>query len=361
MRIFVDTDCLYTAKTGVRTYVIELVRALKNGGHEVIELRRNPNSFFVKNQLKYKLLLHIGRILWTQFIIPLKLFNVRKKGDVLISPEYFTPYVSPVPNLLTIHDAVFVTRLDDYSSLFKWTLKIIAWPSARRASKILTVSEDAKEQISDKLNIEKGKIEVTYLGVKPFGLKVSKVEKYENEEFFLYVGVLEKRKNIPKSIEAFSEIKKKNPNVKFFIVGQPAPFPHLDDTTTIKNLIKDLNLQDSVVLLGYVTDEELSALYHNALALVFISTYEGFGLPIIEGYSAGIPVLTSKGGATEEVAGGCSLLCNASDVTDISEKMQKLIENPELRTSLVKRGKERAKHFTWDKMSQKITKVIKEL
>lgn len=361
MRIFIDTDCLHIAKTGVRTYVIELVHALKNGGYEVIELKRDSNSFFVKNQLKYKLFLHIGRILWTQCIIPFKLFNVRKKGDVLISPEYFTPYACPVPNLLTIHDAVFVTRKDDYSTLFKWTLKIIAWPSARRASKILTVSEDAKKQISDKLNIEKGKIEVTYLGVKHFKSKEGNVDRFENEEFFLYVGVLEKRKNIPKAIEAFSVVKEKNPNIKFFIVGQPAQFPHLDDTSTIKNLINDLNLNDSIVLLGYVKDEELSALYHNALALVFISTYEGFGLPIIEGYSAGIPVLTSQGGATEEVAGGCSLLCNPNDVRDISEKMQKLIEDPELRVNLVTKGKERAKQFTWEKMSQKIIKVIREL
>lgn len=361
MRIFIDTDCLHVAKTGVRTYVIELVKALKNGGYEVIELKRDSNSFFVKNQLKYKLFLHIGRLLWTQCIIPLKLFKVRKKGDVLISPEYFTPYVSPVPNLLTIHDAVFVTRKDDYSSLFKWTLKIFAWPSARRASKILTVSEDAKKQISDKLNIESDKIEVTYLGVKSFISSPLKVEKFENEEFFLYVGVLEKRKNIPKAIESFFEVRKKNPNIKFFIVGQPAQFPHLDDTSTIKKLINDLNLQDSVVLLGYVTDEELSTLYNNALALVFISTYEGFGLPIIEGYSAGIPVLTSKGGATEEVAGGCSLLCNPNDVKDISDKMRKLADDSELRRSLVAKGRERAKQFTWEKMSQKIISVIREL
>jgi glycosyltransferase involved in cell wall biosynthesis len=360
MRIFIDTDCLYLAKTGVKTYVKELISALREEGAEVIELKRNSNSFSVQYQDKNKLVLHGARIIWSQFILPLKLLTRRKKGDILISPEYFTPFICPIPNMVTVHDAVFETQKENYSFIFQKTLQYIVWPSVRKASRVLTVSNDAKQQISERININEDRINVTYLGVKSkFSAKYNTGE--SKGPFFLYVGVMEKRKNLLRAIEAFQTVKEKYTDLKFYIVGQPAPFQHLDDSNNIKVLINKLKLEDSVQLLGYVDDDELASLYSNAFALIFISTYEGFGLPIIEGFSTGIPVLTSKGGATEEVAGNGALLCDPYNIKEISNCMFALYEDRNLRDKLILLGKERAKNFSWNKMARQIIEIGRKL
>jgi glycosyltransferase involved in cell wall biosynthesis len=356
MRIIIDTDSLHVAKTGVKTYIKETVKALREQGVDVVEMKREPDSFFIRNQMKNKFFLHGGRILWTQIILPLKILKDRKPGDVLLSPEYFTPYFSPIPNMVTVHDAVFETQKENYSNLFRKTLKYIVWPAVRKASRVLTVSKDAKMQISEKIKIEKEKIEVTYLGVKS-NFEIDKTFDDTNEPFFLYVGVLEKRKNLPRAIEAFNIVHQQYKNLKFYIVGQPAQFHHLNDSERIESLISDLKLRESVKLLGYVDDERLNELYNGALGLVFVSTYEGFGLPIVEGYNAGIPVLTSKGGATEEIAGNAALLCDPYDVTDISSCLLQLYEKNELREKLISLGNIRKHDFTWSRMAKQLLEI----
>lgn len=357
MKICIDTDCLYTAKTGVRTYVTELSAALSRLGVQVVEIKRPASSFSVRYQKKFRPLLHIGRLLWTQVLLPLKVW--RQQADALISPEYFTPYFSPVPNYVTLHDALFFDRKKDYGAFFRMTLSCFAWPSARKATQILTVSHHAKSEIVKNLSVSDAHVSVAYLGVKQFSQTTDR-GRLSPDVFFLSVGVLEKRKNIINAIRAFAFTHKKYPHLKYYIVGQPAPFAQFDDSLAIREVTEELGLQDAVVLFGHVSDEQLASFYQNALALVFISTYEGFGLPILEGFGCRLPVLTSYGGATEEVAGNACELCHPLDLHSISQSMLRLVENQELREELVEKGLERVQQFTWDHMANKVADLVRE-
>ena len=126
----------------------------------------------------------------------------------------------------------------------------------------------------------------------------------------------------------------------------------------VEALVKGLGLEKEVILLGYVNQKDLPAIYRNASVFVYPSLYEGFGLPVLEAMNQGVPVIASKTSSLPEVGGDSILYCNPKDVDDLAMVMKNVLRSSHLRVALSMKGKERAQHFSWDRFVEKIINII---
>jgi glycosyltransferase involved in cell wall biosynthesis len=163
------------------------------------------------------------------------------------------------------------------------------------------------------------------------------------QPYLLHVGQAYPHKNLRRLLQAFAQVSPTNPELRLVLAGKPHP----TETPQLKALAAELGLQQRVEFRAYVLYAELPDLYRGALAFVFPSLWEGFGLPVLEAMACGTPVITSAGSGTEEVAGDAALLVDPADTDELSQALGCLIEQPKLREQCRKQGLERAKRFSW--------------
>jgi glycosyltransferase involved in cell wall biosynthesis len=178
----------------------------------------------------------------------------------------------------------------------------------------------------------------------------------EGYDFFLFIGSLHKRKNIRNLLLAFDLYKSTNlkSQNKLIIIGNKKWW----DTKTEKDF-KNMRFKTDVIFLGSIKDDIMKLILASAKALIFISIFEGFGIPIIEAMKSGVPVITSNTSAMPEVAGNAALTVNPHDINEITAAIHKIDTSRELRNNLIKKGKERIKLFDWQKTSDGILKILK--
>jgi glycosyltransferase involved in cell wall biosynthesis len=162
--------------------------------------------------------------------------------------------------------------------------------------------------------------------------------------FFLAVGSLQPRKNLVRLVEAFAQVRLSHPDVRLVIVG-----PRGFKASSLQETIVSHGLVDAVQLLGYVSDDELAALYNAAIALVYPSVYEGFGLPVVEAMACGRPVIAANTSSLPEVAGDAALLVDPFDVSALSAAMERVLANPEEAKVMAGRGRSRVAQFSWER------------
>ena len=218
----------------------------------------------------------------------------------------------------------------------------------------MTVSESTKKDIIELFNYPEEKIHVTYQPTifrKIDSTNNNILEKYQLEKnnYILFVGAIEPKKNVQRIIEAYQQLKLKQPLV---IIGKKA--------WLWQEELKNINTS-SVILLDYVSKQELQYFYQGATCFIFPSLYEGFGLPVLEAMSFGTPVITSNISSLPEVAGDAALYVDPYNTQDIAEKLNSLINNNELREKLAKAAQQRAKIFTMEKYLQKIAEIYQNL
>ncbi|MCL2046628.1 MAG: glycosyltransferase family 4 protein [Oscillospiraceae bacterium] len=171
--------------------------------------------------------------------------------------------------------------------------------------------------------------------------------------YILYLGAIAKHKNIERLIQAFEYINNSIPWVKLVVVGNPD-----QNAESVVNRITQSHLYGSNILyLGYVTDEDKHALYSNALAFVFPSLYEGFGMPVLEAMARGCPVITSKTSSLPEIVDDAAILVDPYDVEDISSSILSVVNSESLRTTLINKGLKQSSKFSWDKTAEETEKV----
>jgi glycosyltransferase involved in cell wall biosynthesis len=142
------------------------------------------------------------------------------------------------------------------------------------------------------------------------------------------------------------------------LVGQRAPRETIDDYDDLKALVDSLGLQDKVIFKGYVTQEELGSYFQNALAYVFPSANEGFGLPVLEAFSFGLPVIVSNQSALVEVAEGAAIVLEKNDAETLTRSMKLLVDDPDLRKRLSEKGRIRLKEFSTEKFFLSLEQCI---
>jgi glycosyltransferase involved in cell wall biosynthesis len=224
--------------------------------------------------------------------------------------------------------------------------------AARHADMLFTVSDYSKQEISTRYGVAASQIDVVHNAVDTThfcpGNKGSDFVTQRglvSGEYLITVGRIEPRKNHANILRAYAQMPGKPPPL--VIVGQ-RDFGYGDFETALAQM----PATHKVLLLSNVGDEELPALCRHALAFIYPSLAEGFGMPPLEGLASGVPVITSATTAIPEVVGDAALLVDPTNVQELSDALQRVSANAELRASLVNKGLERAHHFTWKKSAQ---------
>jgi glycosyltransferase involved in cell wall biosynthesis len=273
--------------------------------------------------------------------------------DLMHATDHMIPKLGKVPVVATLMDAIPLSHPEWVTLRFR-TAKNALWKKASHwATQIITISEYSKCQIAEHFGLPPERISVTPLGVDERWFRPVAGGKWEDvssrlglpEHFFLFVGTLQPRKNVGRVIDAYRALPRAvRDEVPLLIAGRAGW--QCDD---VVSALTSQAYGSSVRWLRHLPDDDLLAVMKNATALVQPSLYEGFGLPVLEAFAAGAPVITSNTTALPEVAGDAAILVDPLDTGAISEAMTKLLENGELAGSLRSRGRLRAKAFSWDR------------
>lgn len=279
-----------------------------------------------------------------------KLWN-RQQG--FFSPGYNPPLTLPLvpicPFIFTIHDLIFVNYPAEASWAKRQYFNHVVRPAARRAFKVLTVSEFSKREIMEWAGLSSDRVEVIYNGVGD--TFTAQGQRRQARPYLLYVGNQRAHKNVDSLLRALASLGTQT-NVDLAITGSATPHTG--------QIIEQLGLQRRVHFLGHLSDADLAAAYRGAVAAVMPSQYEGFGLPVIESMACGTPVVCSNVTSLPEVAGDAAVLVEPT-VAGIAAGLLKLLSDPCLRDELSKRGIARAATFTWEAAAVKVRAVFDEM
>ena len=365
IRVGLDIRDLRIAKTGSRTYLEEVYNQFKSNKYDCEFIYFDTSIPVYTGRYKaLKLIEHIRFFIWKQLILPVK--ARLNKCDILFCTDYFVPYFTPGFKAIPVfYDAFFYEYSSHYNSqwlkLFKW----LGVNAARKAPQIITITEYTRKRISHFTRISQSKIKAIHLAPKKMAV-AEPVPGYipsfhiPTSKFILHVGTQEKRKNLVRLIEAFKLLHLAgHTDYSLVLVGQPSPKIDMDDSTAIQETINKLNLKEYVFTPGYASDNDLAYFYKHACMYAFPSINEGFGVPVLEAFHHQLPVIVADNTCLPEVGGDAVLCFDPYNVDEISAKMRSLIENPELRSELIKKGTERLKLFSWEKNTEELIKTFK--
>jgi len=284
------------------------------------------------------------------------------KIDLLFSPSPAAP-IFYKNKVVVIHDCAYDRYPEFENKLSKMYFRAMFYGAKYFSKKIITVSNFSKKELIELYKISPEKIEVIYEGVPELPEVEEKfiqqtLEKFKiNRPYFFYVGNWRPRKNLPGLIKAFKTFQEKNKLDWQLVIGGRKDKRFLD----LEKEIKDNQLERKVILTNALSRKEAAALYKKAKALTFPSYYEGFGLPVLEAQSLGIPVLTSNISSLPEVAGEAALYVDPYGIEDIAKGMEKIAFDKSLRQDLIKKGFENIKRFSWEKAAKQLLDVFHSL
>jgi glycosyltransferase involved in cell wall biosynthesis len=298
---------------------------------------------------------------WFDFRIPSLL--KKHKIDVFLSPDGFLSTRTNVPQIPVIHDLNFEHYPEDLPNKDRKYYKKYMPLFAKKAAHIITVSEFSKSDIHKQYGISLDKISVVYNAVNSDFAPIDEDKKQlvrqkfsEGAPFFVYLGALHKRKNIERMLLAFDLFKTTQPSsMKMVIVGAK-----LFKEDLIEKVYNKLNHKADVVFTGRLPKSELIKVVAAAEAMVYVSYFEGFGIPIIEAMKCGVPVITSNVTSMPEVAGDAGLLVDPFSVEDIARGMKQMASTID-KTEWIEKGKIRAQFFSWDASAQAVWNSIERI
>lgn len=357
----IGIDCRLWNETGVGRYIRNLVLNLQ-------ELdRKNVYTLFVlpkdyekiKSQIsniEKNWKLRVADVKWHTLDEQLKFPKILNKEDLdLVHFPYFSvPIFYNRPFVITIHDLIVnhfstgqaSTLPSPIYGLKRLAYNFILKQAAKKAKKIITVSNATKNEIVDHLGINPQKIAVIYESASK-SLVVSSQKSVVRNKYFLYVGNAFPHKNLNKLLEAFKAL---DFDVKLVLVGKDDYF-----YKRLEDRVQEMNLSEKIIFLQDVKDEELSDLYKNAKALILPSLMEGFGLPALEAMRNSCLVLASKIPALQEICADAAIYFDPYDIKDITVKMKEACSNNN--SDKKEKGLERAKLFSWSRMVKETSNI----
>jgi len=297
-----------------------------------------------------------------EFLLPR--FVNKNKFDLFISPDGWSSKKIKTKKVIVIHDINFAHYPEFLQKSFYYYYSYFFPKWANSADKIATVSNYSKQDIVNTYKINSDKIDVLYNAASPIFRPVSneKIKEIRNNytadsPYFVFVGALHPRKNIINLFKAFDEFKKTdNQNIKLVIVGEK--FYWSKDTDKVYNGLK---YKDDIIFTGRLSQEELKNVMASALALTYVSLFEGFGIPIVEAMNCGVPVITSNTTSMPEVAADAAVSVSPENVDEIAEAMSKIATDNDLRQKLIAVGNKRKELFSWDKTAEQLWKTVETI
>ncbi|MFH1412852.1 MAG: glycosyltransferase family 1 protein [bacterium] len=337
----------------------------KGQEHRIKKVRANTRWYTLAEQIKMPLII------------------LKQNLDLIHFPHFNVPIFCPVKFVVTIHDLILIkhpTKRATTLSPWMYWLKNLAyriniWITVQRAKKIIAVSKYTKKDLIKTFHIKQDRIAVTYEGVSNLAkghdsLFSSKLNDKEtllgyniDKPFLIYVGNAYPHKNLLMLVKVFKQLIQERPDLRLVLVGKEDHFYRelKDQTRQLGLWIQGQAEHSSVVFPGYVPDQELEVMYQKAIAYVFPSLYEGFGLPPLEAMAKGCPVVSSDRTSMPEILGKAALFFDPENEKEIKQALEKIIENQELRQRLIKLGKERVKRYNWWECARQTKEIYNQI
>lgn len=291
-------------------------------------------------------------------------FINKYKADLFLSPDGWIPLRNTTVKIVdVIHDLNFEIYPNFVRESHLWYMRKYFPRFADRADRIATVSEYSKTDIHKLYGISNDKIDVVYNGSGDAYFPISEGEKHEvrakytdGKQYFLYVGSINKRKNLPGLFKAYDKFRHETEeNTRLILIGNKMTW-----RGEIEDAYNAMEYKDDVGFTGWVDSAELNRILSSALALTYTSFFEGFGIPIVEAFNSGTPVITSNTTSMPEVAGDAAIIVNPQSVDAICDAMKKLAFEPDLRNELIRKGFERKSVFNWNSTAEKLWQTIEK-
>ena len=365
--------------TGVEWYSYHIINALieqvaLDDENKMVLYSREPLVFDEKIEeliketpAKFQNTILKAKRLWTLWKLSGEM--EKRPPDVLFIPSHVLPLSRPKNSVITIHDVAFKYLRTSYSFMqyryLDWSTKY----AVKHASRIIVPSEATAADLVRFYNCRQEKITVI-----PHGFLAPKMpskssgdpfEKYEIFRYFkidkdtnyiLFVGRLESKKNLERLIKAFAKFVDSHPDYKLILAGKRGV-----GFNNIMRTVQENNLSEKVIMMGYVSEDEKNILMQNCKIFAFTSLYEGFGMPILDAFYFGKPVLTAHVSCLPEVAKDAACYCDPYDVESIEMGLMKLVSDENYAKSLVEAGTERLKDFSWAKAAKMVLAVFESL
>jgi len=357
---------------GTRVYIWNLLKHFGNLDREndfLIYHKGVFNPNLVPPDFKnYKFISKGFPFFWTQTRFAYEIW--KDKPDIVWMPMQALPIIrrKNVKTVITVHDLAFKIFPEYFPAKDLRRLNFYADFAIRNATKVITDSESTKKDIAKFYpDVNQDKIKVIPLGfdASMYGRDFSREEledvrkKYNIPfgRYLLHVGAIQPRKNLILSVRAFEILKKEkeNDDLKLVLAGEPA----WQSEATIEAIENSPNSKD-IILTGKVSFSDLAAIYEGASVFVLPSLYEGFGIPILEALASGVPCVLSNNSSIPEVGGDAALYFKSDDLGDLISKIKQVISDSALASELSKKGKERARDFSWEKCAEKTLEFLKK-
>ena len=368
MRIGIDVRKLHDF--GIGTYIRNLLQQLARFDRdtEFVLLCRSEDASglaaFLGENFRTVVVTAGNYSLAEQVAIPLAL---QREGVTLFhAPHYVLPPLVRCRSIVTIHDCIHLMFPEYLPNRFAHAYaKASITLAARRAKRILTVSESSKRDILRFVDVPADRIDVIYnaydesFAIEPREEDVLRVrERYQLQDpFVLYAGNVKPHKNLERLIEAFGIVRREGLDaLKLVLIGDD-----ISKYAVLRRAVHRLQLHKHVRFLGYLPEETLAVMYRLARVFVFPSLYEGFGLPPLEAMASGTPVITSNASSLPEVVGDAAILVDPYDPDAIAGAIRRVVSDETLRNDLRRRGLARAKEFSWVQSVTRIRRIYDEV
>lgn len=354
LQIVINARFLTQRTTGVHRFAIEISKYLKKEFPEAVFLA--PPQI-IDAALGELLDVHtFGRSkgqIWEQFELP---YYLRRQGKPFLLNLCNTAPMLYKNKMVTIHDLAFMEEPEWFVKKFRYYYNFLIPRIAHQSKKVITVSDFSRSQLISKLQIAPEEVKVIYNAVSKRFHPTSKKEKdaIENPhgKYILSVSSLDPRKNFKRLVLAYNQLQPKD--TKLLIVGSESK---LFTDTQLKEVIQS---NPSIVLTGYVSDQELVRLYQLAEVFVYPSLFEGFGIPPLEAMACGCPTIVSNTSSLPEVCGDASLYCDPYQPESIALAIQKILNNDILREELIQKGFKQVQNYDWERSTKQLAQIIRD-
>ncbi len=349
---------------GVSVYTLKLLQQFQKKADKnlrfTVFLREKPKPHLPEPTEFFRYKFVWGPFLWSRIFLPFALLKAKLAGgfDVFFAPAHYSPKFIFTKLVVAIHDLSHFHFPKEFLKKDLYKLKNWTKESVEKAEKIIAVSKTTKKDLIKFYNLPDEKIKVIYNGWEKTQVKPKKTKiNLKPKKYCLFVSTIQPRKNIARLAQAFDKFKKQTRSDLRLVIAGKKGWLWKD----IFRQIEKLENKDQIIFTGYVDDAELAWLYKNALFFIHPSLYEGFGLPVLEAFSWGLPTACSFTGSLPEIAGEASIYFNPLDIDDMADKIRKLWEDGNLRERLSRQGKQRLKDFSWKKCGQETLEVIRSI
>ena len=347
MKIAVDARELDGRPTGVGRYLSEILGAWKSlpeaAAHEIVLCRPEEG---------------VSGTAWEQLTLPRVLRRI--DADVLFAPAYTGPARCPVPMVLTIHDVSFAAHPEWFSQREGWRRRVLTRLAARRAARVLTVSEFSRSEIVKHLDVSPEKIEVIYSGLNALrgldslDVRTAAPDALRSRDTVLYVGSVFNRRHVPELISGFTRLARRRPDARLEIVGDNRTMPRID----LDDVVRTSGAASRIHVRSYISDDELAGLYAQAGAFAFLSDYEGFGFTPLEALAAGVPIVVLDTEVAREIYGRAAIYVERPDPALIEAALERALFDPRHRARVLDAAAPVLARYSWRESARRTLQAL---